>query len=217
LDLEKKQLALRGLDGKYKTHLYSTKQFSSLHPQLEPGDVAARISKDNGQTMHHIGELTCLLSVGQKEEGRGRQEGPRGSNLHKVEGSKRASGQEGAKILVTNDPKNSQDAQNDQIVVTVDPEAPEAQNTQNNLEIKPRPSQLKLERVMRIKEDLIDEVEGMDEVIEYDMDLNNITIGEDFSQEFKEKLRELIGSYLDVFAKDSNEIGRVPHPFFKLR
>jgi hypothetical protein len=132
LDLEKKQLALRGLDGKYKTHLYSTKQFSSLHPQLGPGGVAARISKDNGQTVHHIGECTCLLSVVPKREGRGGHKGPRGSNLDKVEVSRGASGQRGVKILVTNVSKNSQDVQNDQILVTVDPKAPEAQNTQND-------------------------------------------------------------------------------------
>jgi hypothetical protein len=87
---------------------------------------------------------------------------------------------------ITHDPKNSQDALDRGIVVTGDPNAPEAQNTQNDVKFKPRPSQLKLERVMRIKEDLIDEIEGMDEVTKYDMDLNKIIIGEEVPQFSKE-------------------------------
>jgi hypothetical protein len=40
------------------------------------------------------------------------------------------------------------------------------------------PSQLKLERVMRIKKELIDDLEEMDEVVTYDMNFDKTTIGE---------------------------------------
>ena len=70
-------------------------------------------------------------------------------------------------------------------------------------------------QVSRIREDLIDVSIEDNDIVRYDLDPENITIGSNIPDFIKQQTQDLVAQYLDIFAKDSDEIGRVPSHLFE--